>query len=71
MKPSPLSYAFEKKDEIDWKQGNGILVGDTVFMYAAASISAILYKCSMNRAMTAGFPSGSLPIFCCKDVRIL
>lgn len=42
-------HAFDKKDEIDWKQGNGILVGDTVFMYAAAPISAILYKCKVTK----------------------
>ena len=42
-------HAFDKKDEIDWKQGNGILVGDTVFMYAAAHISAILYKCKVTK----------------------
>ena len=42
-------HAFDKKDEIDWKQGNGILVGDTVFMYAAAPISAILYKYKVTK----------------------
>lgn len=31
-------HAFDEKDEIGWKQGRGILVGDTVFMYAAAPI---------------------------------
>lgn len=42
-------HAFDKKGEIDWKQGNGILIGDTVFMYAAAPISAILYKCTVTK----------------------
>ena len=37
--------AFEESDEIDWKQGNGIKAGDTVFLYVAAPVSAILYKC--------------------------
>ena len=37
--------AFEKEDEIDWKQGNGIRVGDTVFLYVGAPVSAILFKC--------------------------
>ena len=37
--------AFEKSDEIDWKQGAGVKKGDTVFMYVAAPVSAILYKC--------------------------
>ena len=40
--------AFEKADEIDWKQGNGIRVGDTVFLYVGAPISAILFKCSVT-----------------------
>ena len=42
-------HAFDEKDEIDWKQGKGIIVGDTVFMYAAAPISAILYCCKVAK----------------------
>ena len=42
-------HAFDKKGEIDWKQGNGILVGDTVFVYAAAPISSILYQCKVTK----------------------
>ena len=37
--------AFEASDVIDWKQGRGINVGDTVFLYVGAPVSAILYKC--------------------------
>ena len=37
--------AFDDADEIDWKQGSGIRKGDTVFMYAAAPVSAIIYEC--------------------------
>ena len=37
--------AFAASDLIDWKQGAGIKVGDTVYMYVAAPVSAILYKC--------------------------
>ena len=40
-----IMSAFEKSDEIDWKQGAGVKKGDTVFMYVAAPVSAILYKC--------------------------
>ena len=40
-----VSHAFDENEEIDWKQGRGIIIGDTVFLYAAAPISAILYKC--------------------------
>ena len=37
--------AFEASDVIDWKQGRGINIGDTVFLYVGAPVSAILYKC--------------------------
>ena len=40
-----IERAFHGNDEIDWKQGSGIRAGDTVFIYAAAPVSAILYKC--------------------------
>ena len=40
-----IEAAFEKADIIDWKQGAGIKTGDTVFMYVAAPVSAVLYKC--------------------------
>ena len=37
--------AFAKDNIITWKQGAGIIKGDTVYMYVAAPVSAILYKC--------------------------
>ena len=37
--------AFEAAEEIDWKQGAGVRAGDTVFLYVAAPVSAILYQC--------------------------
>ena len=40
--------AFEKDDEIDWKQGAGIRTGDTVYLYVGAPVSAILYKCRVT-----------------------
>ena len=42
-------HAFDDTDEIDWKQGRGIIMGDTVFLYAAAPISAVLYKCKVTK----------------------
>ncbi len=42
-----IEHAFDNADEIDWKQGRGIRVGDTVYMYVAAPVSAILYKCKV------------------------
>lgn len=43
-----VQAAFKESKEIDWKQGKGIKVGDTVFMYVAAPVSAILYKCKVT-----------------------
>lgn len=43
-----IEHAFEDRDEIDWKQGKGIRTGDTVYLYAAAPVSAILYKCQVT-----------------------
>ena len=40
-----IVHAFDQQEEIDWKQGAGIRTGDTVFMYVAAPVSAILYEC--------------------------
>lgn len=40
-------HAFNDKNEIDWKQGRGVIKGDTVYLYAAAPVSAILYKCQV------------------------
>ena len=43
-----IEHAFSGTKEIDWKQGRGIRVGDTVFLYAAAPVSAILYQCRVT-----------------------
>lgn len=43
-----IEQAFEKADEIDWKQGSGIKTGDTVFIYIGSPVSAILYKCKVT-----------------------
>ena len=40
-----IEHAFDDTDEIAWKQGHGIKTGDTVYIYVAAPVSAILYKC--------------------------
>ena len=41
--------AFEEADEIDWKQGAGIMTGDTIYLYVGAPVSAILYKCRVTQ----------------------
>ena len=43
-----IIHAFDEKDTIDWKQGSGIKKGDTVFLYAGAPVSALLYKCKVT-----------------------
>ncbi len=42
-----LTTAFDKSDEIIWKQGRGIIAGDYVYLYAGAPVSAILYRCQV------------------------
>ncbi len=44
-----VEAAFTKENEIDWKQGKGIKTGDIVFLYVAAPVSAILYKCRVTK----------------------
>ena len=43
-----IVHAFDNTEEIDWKQGAGIKTGDTVYMYVAAPISSIMYKCKVT-----------------------
>lgn len=44
-----IEAAFAAADEIDWKQGAGIKMGDTVYIYMAAPVSAILYRCKVTQ----------------------
>ncbi len=43
-----IEHAFDDADEINWKQGAGIKKDDTVYLYVAAPVSAILYKCKVT-----------------------
>ena len=40
-----IVHAFDKNDEILWKQSSDVRVGDGVFIYVAAPASAVLYGC--------------------------
>lgn len=40
-----LEKAFSESETILWKQSNNVLVGDIVYLYVAAPVSAIRYKC--------------------------
>lgn len=39
--------AFSESDKTHWKQGRGICVGDTVFLYVAAPYSSVMYRCEV------------------------
>ena len=43
-----IQGAFAQADEINWMQGAGINIGDTVYMYVAVPVSAVLYKCEVT-----------------------
>lgn len=40
-----LEEAFAQSDTISWKQSSNISAGDIIYIYMAAPVSAILYKC--------------------------
>ena len=40
-----VQKAFQEQDVILWKQSNHITVGDIVYLYVAAPVSALLYRC--------------------------
>lgn len=42
-----VEAAFRKNKVISWKQSAKMKPGDTVYMYVAAPVSAILYKCKV------------------------
>lgn len=44
-----IEHAFDNADEIDWKQGRGVREKDTVYLYVAAPVSAILYQCKVTK----------------------
>lgn len=67
-----IEHAFDETKEIDWKQGNGIRTGDTVFMYVAAPVSAILYKCKVIETdIPYDYQDGSLRIMALMKIRLL
>lgn len=44
-----IMHAFVNTDTIIWKQSTNIRVGDTVFLYVAAPIKAIIYRCQVTK----------------------
>lgn len=64
--------AFERSDEIDWKQGKGIKVGDSVFLYVGAPVSAILYKCRVTKTdIPCHFDNGKIHMSSLMKIRLL
>ncbi|WP_081669917.1 AlkZ-related protein [Butyrivibrio sp. AE3006] len=43
-----IVHAFDNAEEIDWKQGAGIITEDTVYVYVGAPVSAVMYKCTVT-----------------------
>ncbi len=43
-----VEAAFQKADEINWKQAKGAKAGDVVYLYLGAPVSAILYCCMVT-----------------------
>ena len=67
-----IVHAFDSADEIDWKQGRGIRTGDTVYLYAAAPVSAILYKCKVTETdIPCHYSDGALTIPALMKIRLL
>ena len=67
-----IIHAFDATDTIDWKQGSGIKVKDTVYLYVAAPVSAILYKCKvLETDIPYDYQDGSLTIKSLMKIRLL
>ena len=67
-----VEAAFSKENEIDWKQGKGIKKGDTVFLYVAAPVSAILYKCRVTKTdIPFLFDNGEVRMTSCMKIKLL
>ena len=64
--------AFAARDEIEWKQGAGIKKGDTVFMYVASPIKAVLYKCAVTETgIPYRYEDGKLRINALMKIKLL
>lgn len=67
-----IEAAFSEADEINWKQGKGIRTGDVVFIYVAAPVSAILYKCRVTETDTPyRFDNGEVRMISLMRIKLL
>ena len=46
-----VEKAFAENETVIWKQGRGIVPGDTVYMYVGSPVSAVRYKCLVLETM--------------------
>ena len=68
-----VEHAFDRDraKELLWKQGRGIRRGDTVYMYVAAPVSAILYRCEVEQTdIPLGHDPGRLHIQALMKLRL-
>ncbi|MCM1135960.1 MAG: MmcQ/YjbR family DNA-binding protein [Clostridium sp.] len=67
-----IEHAFDSAEVIDWKQGSGVRAGDTVFMYVAAPVSAICYKCKVVETdIPYNYQDGNLTITALMRIKLL
>ncbi|MCI8995236.1 MAG: MmcQ protein [Lachnospiraceae bacterium] len=67
-----IEHAFDNASEIDWKQGSGIKSGDTVFLYVAAPVSAILYQCKVIKTeIPYAYADGKLTISALMRIKLV
>jgi predicted DNA-binding protein (MmcQ/YjbR family) len=67
-----VDRAFGESDEILWKQSAGIRKGDTVYLYVAAPVTAIRYRCKVTETdLPYSFRDGSLSIRKVMRIRLL
>lgn len=66
-----IEHAFDDAEEIEWKQGRGVKAGDTVFVYVAAPVSAILYQCRVTETdIPCDYRGGDLTITALMKIRL-
>ena len=67
-----IEAAFAGSDEINWKQGAGIRTGDTVYIYMAAPVSAILYRCAVTETdIPFPYDDGNIRMKALMKIRLL
>ncbi len=67
-----ILHAFDNAETIQWKQSGNMKAGDTVFMYVAAPVSAILYKCRVTKAdIPYNYQDKNLTITTVMEIKLL